>query len=607
LTQNNVTLVHYFFKYMKKFFSITLLFFSLVAFAQNEQLANNYFDRGEFEKALVSYEELLKKQAGNFNYFQKVVECYQQLQQFDKAQKALEERLDKYKQSNLIVELGFNYQLQKNQDKANKYYDLAISKIKKNATEVYGIAYVFERKSLFDYALMAYKTAIETDSKLSFNFQMALLYGQMGNIDLMIETYLFEAYLNPQNLPMIQNQLSRFMTEDADANFNELLKKALLVKAQKTQDIFWNDFLSWYFVQLKEYGKAFIQQKAIYKRNPDSFGNIVNLAQMAIEDNDETSAKEILDFVIQNTNDLELLIQANSYLVKMKIDHSLEKDYPAITEELDKLIKEFGVSPYTLSLLKLQANFSAFNLNNPEKGKVILKNAMEMPLDKYQLAEVKMELADILLFEEKFNQALIYYSQVDEDMSGDVVGQEASLKTAKTSYYKTDFQWASHQLKVLKSASSQLIANDALDLFLLISDNTVEDSTQVALKKFARADFLLYQNKKELALSQFQMILKEHKGEEIEAVTLLRIGKIFEKKGDFNAALENYNAIVTNHKESIYLDEALYFSAEIYNSQLQDAEKAKPLYEEMIFKHQDSIYYVDSRNKYRKLRGDTNL
>lgn len=607
MTQNNVTLVHYFFKYMKKFFYITLLFFSLVAFAQNEQLANNYFDRGEFEKALVSYEELLKKQAGNFNYFQKVVECYQQLQQFDKAQKALEERLEKYKQSSLIVELGFNYQLQKNQDKANKYYDQAISKIKKNATEVYGIAYVFERKSLFDYALMAYKTAIETDSKLSFNFQMALLYGQMGNIDLMIETYLFEAYLNPQNLPMIQNQLSRFMTEDADANFNELLKKALLVKAQKTQDIFWNDFLSWYFVQLKEYGKAFIQQKAIYKRNPDSFGNIVNLAQMAIEDNDETSAKEILDFVIQNTNDLELLIQANSYLVKMKIDHSLEKDYPAITEELDKLIKEFGVSPYTLSLLKLQANFSAFNLNNPEKGKVILKNAMEMPLDKYQLAEVKMELADILLFEEKFNQALIYYSQVDEDMSGDVVGQEASLKTAKTSYYKTDFQWASHQLKVLKSASSQLIANDALDLFLLISDNTVEDSTQVALKKFARADFLLYKNKKELALSQFQMILKEHKGEEIEAVTLLRIGKIFEKKGDFNAALENYNAIVTNHKESIYLDEALYFSAEIYNSQLQDAEKAKPLYEEMIFKHQDSIYYVDSRNKYRKLRGDTNL
>ena len=596
-----------FLHYMKKLLSIAFLFLSLFAFAQNEQLANNYFDRGEFEKALVSYEELLKAQVGNSNYFQKVIDCYQQLQQFDKAQKAIEDRLDKYKQNNLLIELGFNYQLQKNQDKANKYYDQAISKIKKNANEAYGIAYVFEKKSLFDYALLSYKTAIETDPNLSFNFQMAMLYGQLGNTDLMIETSLLEAYKNPQNLPIIQNQLSRFMTEDADTNFNELLKKALLVKAQKTQDVFWNDFLSWYFVQLKEYGKAFIQQKAIYKRNPESFGNIVNLAQMAIEDNDQDSAKEILTFVIENTNDLELLIQSHSYLIEMKIDHAIEKEYPAITEELDGLIKEFGTSPYTLCLLKLQASFNAFHLSNPEKAKVILKNALEMPLNRYQLAEVKMDLADILLYEEKFNQALIYYSQVDEDMGGDVIGQEASLRTAKTSYYKTDFQWASHQLKVLKSASSQLIANDALDLFLLISDNTVEDSTQVALKKFARADFLFYQNKKEEALAQFQMILKEHQGEEIEPVTLFRIGKIYEKKGDFSIALENYNEIITKHKESIYIDEALYYSAEIYNISLNEPEKAKPLYEEMIFKHEDSIYYVDSRNKYRKLRGDTNL
>jgi len=592
---------------MKKLLSILCLFLSLWASAQNEQLANNYFDRGEFEKALVSYEELLKTQAGNSNYFQRVVECYQQLQQFDKAEKAIQERLDKYRQSSLLIELGFNYQLQKNQERANKYYNQAIDKIKKNANEAYGLAYTFERKALFDYALLAYKTAIETDPRLSFNFQMAMLYGQKGQTDLMIETYLMEANQNPQNLPIIQNQISRFMTEDADANFNDALKKALLIRAQKTQDVFWNDFLSWYFVQLKEYGKAFIQQKAIYKRNPESFSNIVNLGEMAIADNDQDSAKEILTFVLENTNDLELLIQAHSYLMEMRIDHATDKDYPAITEELGKLIKEFGVSPYTLSLLELEANFTAFNLNNPEKAKVILKNAMEMPINRYQTAELKMQLADILLLEEKYNQALIYYSQVGEDMAGDIIGQEAQLKTAKTSYYKGDFEWASHQLKVLKSASSQLIANDALDLFLLISDNTVEDSTQVALKKFARADFLLYQNKKAESMAQFQLILKDHKGEEIEPVTLLRIGKIYEKTGDFAKALEQYNTIITNHKECIYIDEALYYSAEIYNLNLNDVEKAKPLYEEIIFKHEDSIYFVDSRNKYRKLRGDTNL
>jgi len=592
---------------MKKLLTVLLFLLSIWAQAQNEQLANNYFDRGEFEKALVSYEELLKSQQGNTNYFQRVVECYQQLQQYEKAEKAIQARLDKYRQNTLLVELGYNYQLQKNQEKANKYFDQAIDKIKKNAPEAYGIAYTFERKALFDYALLAYKTALETDPKLSFNFQMAMIYGQKGEPDLMIETYLLEAYQNPQNLPVIQNQLSRFMTEDADANFNDSLKKALLLRAQKTQEVFWNDFLSWFFVQQKEYGKAFIQQKAIYKRNPDSFSNIVNLAQMAISDNDQDSASEILTFVLENTNDLELLMQAHSYLLEMKIDRATAKDYPEITATLDRLIKEFGISPYTLELLELEADFTAFHLNNPEKAKMILKNAMEMPVNRYQMADLKMQMADILLFEEKFNQALIYYSQVSEDMSGDVTGQEAQLKTAKTSYYKGDFEWASHQLKVLKSASTQLIANDALDLFLLISDNTVEDSTQVALKKLARADFLLYQNKKTEALAQFQLILKEHKGETIEPVTLLRIGKTYEKMGDFTKALDQYANILNNHKDCIYRDEALYYSAEIYNLNLSDAEKAKPLYEEIIFKHEDSIYFVDSRNKYRKLRGDTNL
>jgi len=592
---------------MKKLLLLLVLITAFSAAAQNEQLANNYFDRGEFEKALISYQELLKGNMGNFNYFQRVVECYQQLQQFDKAEAAIQEQLDKFKQSNTLIELGYNYQLQKNQEKATKYYNQAIDKIKRNAQEVYGIAYVFERKSLIDYALLAYKTALEKDPKLSFNFQMGVLYGQQGNTDLMIETFLDESVKNPQNLPIIQNQLSRFMTEDGNVAFNDSLKKALLLRAQKTQDLFWNDFLSWYFVQLKEYGKAFIQQKAIYKRNPDSFADIINLGQMAISDNDQDSAQEILSFVLENTNDLETLVQSHSYLIEMKIDHALEKDYPALTAELDGLIEKYGVSPYTLPLLQQQANFTAFHLNNPEKAKTILQNAMEMPINRNQLAETKMALADIYLYEEKFNQALLYYSQVDEDMGADPIGQEASLKTAKTSYFKGDFDWASHQLKVLKSAPTQLIANDALDLYLLISDNTVEDSTQVALKKFARADFLLYQNKKPEALAQFQAILKENKTDEIVPVTLLRMGKIYEKMGNFSQALAQYNEIITKYKECIYIDEALYYSAELYTAQLNDSEKAKPLYEEIIFHHEDSIYFVDSRNKYRKLRGDTNL
>ena len=163
------------------------------------------------------------------------------------------------------------------------------------------------------------------------------------------------------------------------------------------------------------------------------------------------------------------------------------------------------------------------------------------------------------------------------------------------------------QFKELKSASTQLIANDALEYFLLINDNTVADSSQTALKEFAKGDYLLYQNRNQEAIAQFQQILKSFKGQEIEAVTLLRLGRVYEKLNDYNLALVQYQDIIDHHSDGIYIDEALYFSAEIYSKQLKQPDKAKALYEKIIFGHQDSIYFVDARKKFRELRGDTNL
>ena len=98
---------------MKSVYILICFLFSTVCFSQNELLAQNYFDKGDFEKAVISYEELFKLQPTNGNYFQKVIDCYQQLKQFEKAEKAIKERLDKYNQASLLVELGYNYQLQK--------------------------------------------------------------------------------------------------------------------------------------------------------------------------------------------------------------------------------------------------------------------------------------------------------------------------------------------------------------------------------------------------------------------------------------------------------------------------------------------------------------
>ena len=589
---------------MTKIFTYLFFFCSLISFSQNELLAQNYFDKGEFDKATSVYEELDKKQPGNFYFTQKLVSCYQGLKQFDKAEKLLLSKKEKSNQPNFFVELGYNAQLQKNQTKADSYYKKAIDAVEFQPNYAYQIGQAFEQKSLLQQAYNTYGIGQKANSSMNFDYQMALLQGQMGNLDVMVVKLLDYSYSNVNSTLNVQNQLVLFMQDDAENVFANSLKKELLLRTQKTQDIYWNQFLSWLYVNQKEYNKAFIQEKSIYKRNPESFDDIIQLAQICVNEKDNETAQAIFQFILQNTTDESTILNAQYFLLKNEIANTKPENYPLIQSKFDTLLSQFGESPFSVDVQILAAHFKAFYQNDFENSKALLDKLMEMPLNIRQKAKVKMEMADVFVFNEKFNQAIIYYAQIQNDLPNDEYSHEASMRMAKTSFFKKDFNWAKKQASELKQASTQLIANDAVELFLLISDNEVEDSLKVALQDFSKADLLEYQNKPKEALDAFLQILVKHKGQSIEAGTLYKVGRNYEKLGNFAKAITYYQTILDHHKDGIYTDEALFYSAEIYNKQLNDPEKAKSLYEKVVLEHPDSIYFTEARKQYRQLRGD---
>jgi tetratricopeptide (TPR) repeat protein len=587
---------------------IAIFFFFLSSFwasAQNEQLAFNYIDAGEYEKAITILEEVYTK--NKQLYLDKLLYCYQQLQQYDKALKFINELKSNNKNISLLVEEGYIFQLQKKQTEADKKYQDAINEIDKNASYAYNLGSIFERKVLLEWALKAYEKGQKSNPNLNFDYQTAMIQGQLGNLEIMLNKLLDYGFATPDGTPMVQNQLTRFLMDDTDGSFAATIRKNLLLRTQKNQDVYWNQFLSWFFIQQKEYGKAFIQEKAVYKRNPDSFINIVSLAKMALEEKQHEDAKAILTFVLENTQNLDLQMQAHHFLLTIEIELASEKEYPTIDLQLQELLKKYGISPFSIELQMLTAHFETFYLNQSKQGITLLQNALKLPLNNRDQSKIKMELADIMVYDEKFNQAILYYAQVEENLKNDVLAHEASLKLAKANFYKKDFDWTLQQVKMLKQSPSLLIANDAVELFLLIQDNSAEDSLRVALQAYAKADLQLYQKKTEEALFSFLTILEKHKGESIEDETLLKIADIYSRKKEYQKALNYYQNILDNHKDGIYIDEALFFSAEIYRIYLLDIEKAKPLYEKMVLEHPDSLYYTESRKQYRTLRGDSTL
>ncbi len=591
---------------MRNIFFILFLFTASIVTAQTELLAKNYFEQGEFEKALSIYNKLYEKNPGRFDYFTMVVHTNQQLENFSEAEKLLLGRLNGRRiNPRLYIELGYNYSLQNREIEATQYYDKAVQFTVENPNYAFSVGDIFSKYSLLDKAVEVYEKAMELDAEKDFNLQLARIYGEQGKLEKMFSKYIDLMKSNIGYKGAAQRSFSQYVTEDPTNEANIILRKTLLQKLQERPEVLYNELLSWLFIQQKEFKKAFTQEKAIYKRlEEEDLSGITDVAIIAIAEEDYENARDIVNFIIEHSSTPEAKLQGHQYLMKIALATATNKDYPKVEQQFEDLFETYGRGPRTY-LLQIDYNhFLAFRTGKKENAIANLKVLLKEKLTLYQEARVKMELSDILVFDEKFNQALIYYSQIQKKVKSDILAQEARFKVARTSYYKGDFQWAQVQLDVLKKSASQLIANDAMQLSLMIRDNSLEDSTQTAIKKYARADLLALQNKDLEAISALEEILHNHKGEKIEDEALLKQGELYEKTRQFEKAEANYLKLIEFYKEDILADDAYYRLAKLYENQLQAPKKAKEFYEQIIFNFADSIYFVDARKKYRSLRGD---
>lgn len=590
-------------------YRIVLIFYFILqtaCFAQEDFLAKQYFNDGEFEKAVVYYEKLVDKNPRRTDYSEGLIACYQQLERYQDAEIFLLEKIsESYTFPTFFIELGYNYTLQKQPEKAQEYYQKAIQKIDENPNFGYGLGYRFQKYALLDEAIAAYTKAMALKPELNYDFQLARIYGEQGNIDKMYESYLRLIYEGKTARSNVLRNIDDFLTEESSNENNIKLRRILLQNAQKNPDVLWNELLSWLFVQQNQFNSALAQEKAIFKRNNNgSLDRLQSLGEIALDNKDLDTAIDAFEFMVSNATNPGTKLNAQLSLIDIELINPNSKKLIAIEKQFVKLLDEYGYQNRTLQLQIAYANFLTFRKENPEPAIQMLKKSLKEPLGRFGEAYIKLALGDILVFDQRFNEALIYFSQIQKKLKNDVLGQDARFKVAQTSFYKGDFDWALTQLKVLRGSTSQLIANDAMQLSLLISDNSLEDSTQTALKKYARADLLAYQKKTTAAISSLEDILTNHKGEKIEDEALLKQAKLLEEQNDFEKARFNYQKIIEFYSTDILADDAYFALAKLYENVFDEPDKAQLNYEKIIYNYQDSYFYPQARKNFRKLRGD---
>jgi tetratricopeptide (TPR) repeat protein len=587
---------------MKNIFLIIALFSVSFVFCQNSSsLAESYFREGEYEKASQIYESLEKNNPFNTRYLKRLITCYQETSNYEKAADLLQKKLlNNPSQHYLRIEIGYNFDRQQKTALAKKEYDFAVDAITSNPSLGGIMGRMFQQNNLLDYAIEAYSKTMRLYKNASYEFQIAQIYGEKGEFEKMFDSYTQLIDKDENYLGGVQRFTSRYINEDATNSNNIAFKKSLLKKSISNPKNVWNELLSWLFTKQKEYGKAFIQEKALFNRDPAYIETVFRLAKIAFENNDNTTAKKCFDFILEKTNFIEEKITAELYLLKIAVKTTAKNS----ASLFEKTLQEYGVNRNSLEIQLEFADYLTFKINNPSKAIEVLEKALLLSTSKFKNARIKLKLGEVLVFTGRFNKALLYFSQVQTQLKNHPLSQQARFKVAQTSYFKGDFKWAKSQLKILKGSTTQLIANDAVDLFLVISDNEPKDSIPSGLIDFAKADLLAYQNKNTEAIAIYSAMAQKYQGQNIEDDVLFNQATLYLKENQYENTISNLLKIISINAEGILVDDSYYLLAEVYKNKIKDTEKASEYYQKIIFEKPSSIYLVDARKKYREIRGD---
>jgi tetratricopeptide (TPR) repeat protein len=583
-----------------------------ISYAQrnnNEALARQYYNNTEYDKAEDLFEKLLQDNPDNNSYYDYLIKSYLNQKKYSDAEKMVRKfikRSNNY--SKYHIDLGNIYDLQNQKEKANKSYNDAIKYLVPDIGMAMEVCNTFIEYNLLDFALQTVKHSRKIfNNPTILSVEASKIYSLQNNKKGLIEEQLSMFEANEFDQSQIQQVFQDYFNDPNDYN---LLKLILLEKLQKEPDqIFYSDMLIWTFIQQENYDAALLQSIAIDKRLNENGTRLLNLGKYAMNNLQYDVANKAFQEVINKGFSNNLYFTAR----KLKLNNQNEKiinstytksDLDNLKLEYQSYFKELGENAETFESMKDYAQLLALYLNEANEAIIILERIIENRLGISSfIAACKLDLGDYYLIRGDIWDAALLYGQVDKAYKDEPIGQLAKFKNAKLSYYAAEFSWAKAQLDILKSGTSNLIANDALNLSLLISDNEYIDTNLYSLKLYAQADLLVFQHKYNEAIIKLDSINILFPNNDLEDDILFTKSTIDLQKQDFTAAIVKLNKIADNYKDGIWADDAIFKIAELYQYKLANQDLAMQFYKKLIDEFPGSLYVVEARKRFRLLRG----
>lgn len=601
----------------------------------NKELAYVLYNQNDFSRAAILLEDIVEANPRDELSYRRYLQCLIKTNQQEKAIKFVKKKVKKspypilYVVDECYVNTTFpdgpnkqKYTLRAEELKALIIEQLTVHAMEQMGQQHIAIAQRFEQYELKEYAIAVLQSAdqILGDINPEISNKLAELYMETGNREKGLQRYVM---LMLSGVPF-ESMKQVFETQITDSADYVLLQRLLLKQIEQNPEVTaFSEGLKWTFVKQGNWQSAFLYTRSIDKRLKENGERVFELGELCQSNGEYPVALQCFQYCIglKETFFDPALAQAKwidvTYDITMKgrprIEDVIQLQKQMLAFEQNYGPQEaslFNALKYAQLLIRYDSLFAVTQESGKISGSQQAINLLEKYIDpsthlkKISLAKVKMTLGDVLLSRGDVWTSELLYAQVEKDFTEEEMGQFAKFKRAELSFYRGDFDWASMQLEVLKSATTQLISNDAMELALVIIDNLGIDSNYTALTWYGKALLAEKQQHYKLANKYLDSITTAFPGHGLSDEILFVKARMAETTGDYVMATNLLETLSIAYNFDILADNSLYKLGMLYMYSMNQPEKAKIAFEKLIENYSSSVYIVDARREYRKIRGN---
>lgn len=562
----------------------------------------------KYDEAIAMYSEIYKESPDSV--YTEYLNTLLDAGKFKQAEKLVEKKvaeMPRMPNPGMNLELGMVYDRIGKPEKAKVQYDSTINMINGDDILTNNIAKAFVDANRDDYAIKTYETALQRlGNPPMYGRPLAALYAKKGDLEKAVDVLL----RGGPSVFMTSDQAKELLLEMLGNDQKKLqqVQKALVKKINlEPSNNYYGEILTWVYTQKNDWEGALIQIEAIDERNRENGRRVFEFARSAVAAKEFEVANKAYDDIIAKGSETPYYVLSKSEklaagLKQIELNHERKpEDVAALSALYDSFLVEFP-KHYTQ---KTAADFATLNAvygNNVKKAISILEKAIAEPdTRRNMMGQFKLQLGDYYLLTGKTWDASLSYSQVEKEYKQEIVAEDARFRNARLSFYRGDFDLAQKQLNILKSGTSNLISNDAIDLSVLITEN-VEDSNTVPLQRFAAAGLLMFQNKDKEAETLIDSIKAAWPKHPLADDIVMMHATLATKHRDFGKALTYLKEVVDKYGKDVLGDDAVFRTAEIYDQELHQPVEAKKYYEQLIIDYPGSTYVQTARQRLEEMK-----